>query len=65
MSGHMICFEKSADSAHFGHNGGQTATSHNGKVDFFESLGIILIIIEVKPSIQKSAYGSAVNSSSQ
>ena len=52
MSGH-ICFEKSADSACFGHNGGQTIMSQKGKVDFFESLGIILVIFEVKPSIQK------------
>ena len=61
MSGH-IYFGKSADSAYFGHNGGQTTMSLKGKVDFFESLGIILIIFEVKPSIKKSTYGSAVSS---
>ena len=61
MSGHMICFEKSADSAYFGHNGGQTTMSRKVKVDFFENLGMILIIFEVKPSIQKSAYGLAVS----
>ena len=33
-----------------------------GRVDFFESLGIILIIFEVKLFIQKGAYGSAVSS---
>ena len=32
-----------------------------GKVDFFESLEIILIIFEIKPSIQKSTYESAVS----
>ena len=58
----MMSFEKSADSAYFGRNGGQTTMSQKGKVDFFESLGIILFIFEVKPSIQKSAYGSAVSS---
>ena len=48
MSGHKICFEKSADSAYFGHNGSQTTMSRKGKVDF---LGTILIIFEVKLSI--------------
>ena len=62
MNGHKICFKKSADSAYFGHYSGQTTMSRKGKVDFFESLGVILIITEVKPSIQKSAYGSAVSS---
>ena len=58
----MMSFEKSADSAYFARNGGQTTMSQKGKVDFFESLGIILFIFEVKPSIQKSVYGSAVSS---
>ena len=62
MSDHMICFEKSADSVYFGHNGGQTTMNRKRKVDFFESLGITLIIFEVTPSIQKGSYGSAVNS---
>ena len=61
----MICFEKSADSAYFDHNGGQTTMSRKWKVDIFESLGIILIIFEVKPSIQKGVYGSAVSSQSK
>ena len=30
-----ICFEKSADSAYFIHNGGQSTLSGKGKVDFF------------------------------
>ena len=51
MNGH-ICFEKSADSAYFEHNGGQTTTIRKAKVDFFESLEIILIIFDVTPSIQ-------------
>ena len=34
------------------------------KVDFFERLGITLIIFEVKPSIQKGSNESAVNSQS-
>ena len=38
MSGHMICFEKSADSAYFGHNGGQTTMSRKVKVDFLKIL---------------------------
>ena len=63
MSGH-ICFEKSADSAYSTHNGSQTTMSGKGKVHFFESIGIILIIYEVKPSIQESAYESAVSSQS-
>ena len=54
MSGH-ICFEKSADAAYFGHNGGQTTMSRIRKVDFSQSLGVILNIFEVKPSTQKSA----------
>ena len=62
MSGYLICFQKSVDSAYFGHNGGQTTMSRKGKVDFFESLGIILIIIEFKPSVQKSASESVVSS---
>ena len=45
--------QKTADSAYFRHNGGQTTMSQKGKVDFFEIVGIILIIFEVKPSIQK------------
>ena len=56
MSGHMICFKKSTDLAYFGHNGGRTSMSRKWKVDFCESLGIILIIFEVKPSIQKGVY---------
>ena len=54
-------FKKSADSAYFGHNGSQTTMSRKGKVNFLESLGIIPIIFEVKPSIQKSAHRSAVS----
>ena len=54
MSGH-ICFKKSTDLAYFGHNGGRTSMSRKWKVDFFETLGIILIIFEVKP-IQKGVY---------
>ena len=60
----MICFEKSADSAYFGHNGDQTTMNRKRKVDFFESLGITLITFEVKPSIQKGSFGSAVSSQS-
>ena len=60
----MICFEKSADSVYFGQNGGQTTMNRKRKVDFFERLGITLIIFEVKPSIQKGSNGSAVNSQS-
>ena len=56
--------QKTADSAYFRHNGGQTTMSQKGKVDFFEIVGIILIIFEVKPSIQKSTYGLAVSSQS-
>ena len=60
----MICFEKSADSAYFGHNGDQTTMNPKRKVDFFESLGITLITFEVKPSIQKGSFGSTVSSQS-
>ena len=35
MSGHMIRFEKIADSAYFSHNGGQITMSRKGKVDSF------------------------------
>ena len=62
MSGHMICFEKRADSAYFHHNGGQTTMSRKRESIFFESLGITLIIFKVKPSIQKNAYRSVVSS---
>ena len=58
----MICFEKSADSVYFGQNEGQTTMNRKRKVDFFERLGITLIIFEVKPSIQKGSNESAVNS---
>ena len=61
MRCHMIYFEKIADSAYFCHNDGQTTMNQKGKVDFFESLGPMLIKFEVKPSIQKSAYGTAVS----
>ena len=61
INGH-ICFEKSADSAYFGYNGGQTTTIRKAKLDFFESLEIILIIFDVTPSIQKSTYGLGVSS---
>ena len=64
MSGHIICFAKSVESAYFSHNGGHATMSGKEKVDFFESLGIILIIFEVKPSMQISAYESAVSSQS-
>ena len=62
MSGYMTCFRKSAGSAYFIHNGSQTTINQRGKVDFLESLELISIIIEVKPSKQKSAYESAVSS---
>ena len=57
MRGHMIYFENIADSAYFCHN------DHEPKREsrFFESLGPMLIKFEVKPSIQKSAYGTAVS----
>ena len=61
MRGHMICFEKKADSAYFVHNGDKTTMSRKVKVDFFEILGIILITFDITPSIQKSAYGSTVS----
>ena len=61
MSAHMTFFRKSAGSAYFSHNGGQTTIHQRGKVNFFESLNLISIIIEVKPSMQKSAYESAVS----
>ena len=62
MSGHVTCFRKSAGSAYFSHNGGQKTINQIGKVDFFESLELISIIIEVKPSVQKSAYELVVSS---
>lgn len=51
----MICFEKSADSAYFSHNGGQSTLSGKGKVDFFWKPRNIINHISSKTSIQKSA----------
>ena len=55
MSGHMTCFRKSD-------NGFQTTINQRGKVEIFESLKLISIIIEVKPPVLKIAYESAVSS---
>ena len=46
-------FLKKADSAYFGHNGGQTTLSRKGKVDFFESLGMISYL---KSNLYKKVY---------
>ena len=53
MSGYMTCFRKSAGPAYFSHNCGQATINQTRKVDFLESLELISIIIEVKPSIKK------------
>ena len=37
MSSYKICFEKSANSAYFGHNSDQTTISRKGKVDFLKA----------------------------
>ena len=60
MSGYMTCVRKSAGPAYFSHNCGQATINQTRKVDFLESLELISIIIEVKPSIKKSAYDAAV-----